>query len=276
LEGAPAGRPAPDTRPPGQEAPGGRGRKGHPFAPTEFPKVRSAAEDRSGHGPPRTATYAPQEEDTAGRSRPEAATGQGLPPSVFVRMIAIGQPSTDLSTAGRDDVPTGLLMSGTGAPGLPTHYRPRAQPLQCGQWTTPVPWSHSPTERLLSTKIRIVVQLEGYLGITTSGPGQLRRPNHRSLEHTWGRSRQGMYRAGPPGEECPLKPSPRRPKTPRPLGRATPSHDNHTTPYTRQTSTDIRATQRSRASKKGSRVGVQRFHCAATLHWKRGLARTCP
>jgi hypothetical protein len=42
-------------------------------------------QDRSGHGPPRTATYAPQEEDTAGRSHPKAATGQGLPPSVFCK-----------------------------------------------------------------------------------------------------------------------------------------------------------------------------------------------
>jgi hypothetical protein len=192
LEGAPAGRPAPDAHPPSPEAPGGRGREGHPFAPTEFPKVRSAAEDRSGHGPPRTATYAPQEEDTAGRSRPEAATGQGLPPSVFVRMIAIGQPSTDLSTAGRDDVPTGLLMSSTGAPRPPAHYRLGAQPLQRGQWTTPVPRGHSPTERLLSTKIRIVAQLEGYLGVTPRGQASTARPNRRSLERTWDRSQAGL------------------------------------------------------------------------------------
>jgi hypothetical protein len=154
--------------------------------------VRSAAEDRSGHRPPRTATYAPQEEDTAGRSRPEAATGQGLPPSVFVRMIAIGQPSTDLSTAGRDHVPTGLLMSGTGAPRPPTHYRLGAQPLQRGTVDNAGPKGsfadgaapvHQGTDCCPAGRIP---------QHNASGQASTARPNRRSLEHTWDRSQAGL------------------------------------------------------------------------------------
>jgi hypothetical protein len=77
----------PRRRPPEREF-AGDSRAGHPIAPTEFPKARSAAEPIGPRGPPRTATCAPREEDTVGRSRPETATGLGLPPGVLRLMMA--------------------------------------------------------------------------------------------------------------------------------------------------------------------------------------------
>ena len=100
-------------RPPwgGAEKLGGRGARGrpgrrahaasaagpptHPIAPTEFPKGRSAAGRLGAHGPQPTAACAPQEEATAPRSRPKAATGAGVPPGVSLEALAGGHRSTD-------------------------------------------------------------------------------------------------------------------------------------------------------------------------------------
>jgi len=49
-----------------------------------------------------------------GRSRPRAATGLGLPPSVLSVMIAIGQPSTD--SIGARWRTNGTSGASTGAP----------------------------------------------------------------------------------------------------------------------------------------------------------------
>ncbi|MCJ1226915.1 hypothetical protein MMC12_003570 [Toensbergia leucococca] len=79
------GGPKPGTRPgdpPGPEAPGGP-RRAIQLPPLSSPgggPPQGPLRARKGH--PRAAACAPQEEDTSHRSRPEAATGFGLPPSV--------------------------------------------------------------------------------------------------------------------------------------------------------------------------------------------------
>lgn len=64
---------------------------GHPIAPTEFPKGRSAIQLFQRLALSQGMAYTPQEEDTFHQSRPEAATGLGLPPSVLRIVMAIGQ-----------------------------------------------------------------------------------------------------------------------------------------------------------------------------------------
>ena len=86
---------------------GSRALAGHPIAPTEFPKGWSATGTFGLREPPRAATCTPQEEDAFHWSRPETATGLGLPPNVLQIVIANGQPSTDSIGAGRRE-PTGL------------------------------------------------------------------------------------------------------------------------------------------------------------------------
>jgi hypothetical protein len=63
----------------------------YPIAPTEFPTGRSATQVIQRQAPSHSATYTPQEEDTVHPSRPEAATGLGLPPNVFGLGLTIGQ-----------------------------------------------------------------------------------------------------------------------------------------------------------------------------------------
>ena len=72
---------------------------GHPIAPTEFLKGRSAATTRSvpGGNNHEAATYTPQEEDTKGRSRRLINGYQPwLTPRNLHRILAKGQSSTDL------------------------------------------------------------------------------------------------------------------------------------------------------------------------------------
>ena len=164
-------------------------------------------------------------------------------------MVAIGQQSTDLSTAGGDDVPPGLLMPKTDAPVLPTHYRSAVQPPRCGQWATPVPRSHSPPERLLPAEIRIAALRKGYLGIKPRGQSgaaaqpQVTRTSEVSI--TAGYVSNWSTRG-----ECP-RPSPTSlkthqtirlvrktclvdptyPKTRQAIGKAHPPHVNDATPF---------------------------------------------
>ncbi len=112
--GGPQSTPGPGTHP--GALPLNRGSyAGHPIAPTEIPKRRSAAEitlDPRGPCPGDTAACASQEEDTVRRSRPRAAIDSGLPPNVLRIMFAIGQPSTDSVGARRYET---YGSSGTGA-----------------------------------------------------------------------------------------------------------------------------------------------------------------
>jgi hypothetical protein len=71
---------------PAERYPGARLRREpphYPFAPTEFPTGRSAAQQVGRQAPSHSVACTPQEEDTGHRSRPKTATGLGLPPSVF-------------------------------------------------------------------------------------------------------------------------------------------------------------------------------------------------
>ena len=74
--------------------------RGHPIAPTEFFKGRSAPEARSAGANahyPETATYGPQKEDTEGRShRRIDGYRSRLTPRSLDRIFAKGQSSTDL------------------------------------------------------------------------------------------------------------------------------------------------------------------------------------
>lgn len=81
MEGGPvrAPRPQADTA---QRHAKGRDSRGHPFAPTEFPRPPFHRRDAPAVRLSRTEVWGAKEEDAHRHSRPGAVTGGGLPPNV--------------------------------------------------------------------------------------------------------------------------------------------------------------------------------------------------
>ena len=159
---------------------------------------RRPPQSRSGTRPSRTVAWAPKEEDAGGRSRPEAAIGPGLPPSVWrERWPAANGPQTSTLPV---ECSAGLRVPARGAP--------QASCLgarEGGQFSVQAGGDRSPppaTERLCAGRIP-----PGSLArsVPRSRPtGLAKPPASEPAEGRRVRPRRGDFRRRTPGELPPL------------------------------------------------------------------------